>query len=54
MAHSAGTSRPEAEATRAAITARLDTLRAHIFEVLGDLQRTADRLLDHVFAEQRP
>jgi hypothetical protein len=54
MAHYAGTSCPEAEATRAAITARLDTLRVDIFGVLEDLQRTADRLLDHVLAEQLP
>jgi hypothetical protein len=52
MAQNAGTSWPEAEATRAAITGPLETLRMDIQGVLDDLRRTAPQLLDHVLTAQ--
>lgn len=52
MAQNAGTSWPEAEATRAAITGPLETLRTDIQGVLDDLKRTAPQLLDHVLTEE--
>jgi hypothetical protein len=51
MAPYAGTISPEAEATRAAITAPVDGLRMDIHRILDDLQTTADRLLDCGFAQ---
>jgi hypothetical protein len=51
MAPYAGTIPPEAEATRAAITAQVDGLRTDIHRILDDLKTTADRLLDHSLAQ---
>jgi hypothetical protein len=54
MAPEAGTSRPEGEATGAAMTALLDRFRTDVCGVLEALKRAADHLLDHVLAEQVP
>jgi Beta/Gamma crystallin len=54
MAQDTGIISSEAEATRAAMMACLDTLRTDSQEVLDGLKRTADQLLDHVLAEQLP
>jgi glutathione S-transferase len=52
MAPDAGTIPPEAEATRAAVTALSDTLRTDIHRVLDDLKTAADQLLDRGIAAQ--
>jgi N-acetylglucosamine kinase-like BadF-type ATPase len=51
MAPYAGTTSPEAEANRAAITALVDGLRTDIHRILDDLKTTADQLLDRSLAQ---